>query len=125
MTVGVMSVDKYTVSVAAERQDITGPYIRAFTLDAPVGNSGLYKYVFIYFREPPTPNDLGYQNPGSGNVIVYPPLRDFDHMYHLLQTEKPIQAGWTANSADNKLKTFELSTNSKEPLGEGPRDISS
>jgi hypothetical protein len=120
---GSMSIDKYTVAVSRNRKDIPG-WSRQMVLKAPLGGSDSFKTITIYFFEEHDPNDLGHQVPstGAGTVTVYPQFRDFDHMYHLLQNEKPLSARWD-NFSDNKLGYFELYTGN-EPPGEGPRDLS-
>ena len=112
-----MKIDKYQVVVSAKRQDVGG-HVRAMVLTAPPSESGSIKDIRIYFLEQP-PSTFGSL---SGSTIsVNPPLRDFDHMYHLLQTEKPVSAHWVADT-NNNLTWFELYTGD-EPLGEGPRDF--
>jgi len=122
MTVGEMRVDNYMVHVLARREDTASPpYSRRLILESIDPNSGSYKYVFIYFFQEPAPSDFGGRT-SDGGVIVNLPLRDFDHMYHLLQTEKPVFAAWGVDSDGIKLNTFKLRTNRKEPLGEGLQD---
>jgi hypothetical protein len=48
------------------------------------------------------------------------PVREFDGIYHVLQTEKECHANWHAGG-DNKLVWFQIGT-SREPLGEGFTD---
>ena len=92
-------------------------------IPAPTAN-----YVIIYFvSEGSNPNDsyIGYvtatQDP---YVYAFARTSDFEDMYHILQTEKPVRFSWRTMGGNNpSLHDFQLYTG-KEPVGEGLTDIS-
>ncbi len=96
-----------------------GGYVRALRLELdPVED--LYKTILLVFFEENL-SKLGIQSPSDGSVVVTLPIRDFDDMYHILQTEAPVFADWIADD-EHDLKSFSLRTH-EEPLGEGPADV--
>lgn len=96
-----------------------GGYVRALRLELD-SSKELYKTVLLVFFEENL-TKLGIQSPAEGSVVVTLPLRDFDDMYHILQTEAPVFADWLADD-EHDLKSFSLRTH-EEPLGEGPADV--
>jgi hypothetical protein len=130
MTMGIMSVDNYGVEIGTQppNNPADSPIIRKIYLttseDFPFNN------ISINFKQS-TPSTFGEEIKNAHVVNVNLPFRDFDPMYHLLQTEKPVIASWSANitpptNNSNPLTSFSLGTKiNKEPVGEGPRDFSS
>jgi hypothetical protein len=95
--------------------------VRNIELKADDSVTGIFKNFALYFYEK-DPDELGYVNPDNGYVVPRLPARDFDNVYHILQTEKKVYASWGAGD-DNKLVWFQVGT-STEPLGEGLTDQS-
>jgi hypothetical protein len=95
-------------------------FVRHLYLTADAAETGVYKNFALYFTED-TSNELGIGHvvADTGYVVGWFPVRDFDTMYHILQTEKDVYVNWA--TAGTKLSWFELST-STEPLGEGLTD---
>jgi hypothetical protein len=118
MTMGNMLVDKYAVQVVTKIETFGG-YKRALFLSG----KGPFTKIQIQFNETDVQGDLGFENEGFSQVVVNTRLRDFDHMYHVLQTEKPVTASWQTLTGTTKLARFALNVGD-EPLGEGPQDLS-
>ncbi len=96
-----------------------GSYLRAIKVELEPTDE-LYKTVLLVFFEE-NPPKLGTQCPADGSVIVTLPIRDFDSLYHIIQTEAPVFVDWLADD-EHELKSFSLRTH-EEPLGEGPADV--
>ena len=105
--------------IEARRATGDGDYIRALRLTAEPTEE-LYKTILLVFFEE-TLSKLGTQCPTDGSVIVTLPIKDFDILYHILQTEAPVFVEWLADD-EHELKSFSLRTH-EEPLGEGPADV--
>jgi hypothetical protein len=113
-----------TYAVGTNRQRSASNYHRRFLMLEPKNPTSTVEHIVIYFfiqAKAADDPDVGYQTPTSTKYVVgYAPVDDFDVMYRLLQSEKPINFSWAADSS-NKLHWFGLATTS-EPLGEGPKD---
>lgn len=109
------AISSYLVGV---HRHTSGGHVRWLSLEA---DSGRFRHFTIYFFED-DPDSLGYVNPDTGHVVPLLPIRDFDNMYQMLQTEKPVYVYWYSGD-DNRIVWFQLCT-SEEPLGEGPADHS-
>ena len=107
-----VKIGKYSVSV---RRGRAHSHTKTLSLQASSSATGTFKSFALFFYE--NPPNLGYVNPDNGYVVPMLPEVDFDPMYHLIQTERPIYAGWQTND-DNKLEWFSLYTG-EEPPGEG------
>jgi hypothetical protein len=105
--------------IEARRATGDGGYIRALRLSLEPAEE-LYKTVLLVFFEEDL-SKLGTQCPADGSVIVTLPIKDFDVLYHILQTEAPVFVEWIADD-EHELKSFSLRTH-EEPLGEGPADV--
>lgn len=98
-----------------------GGSVRWLTLQLASAEGGI-KEVSIFFHEGKV-NDLGFANDKTGFVNVNLPTADFDSIYHVVQTEKPIFVHWRCDPEDRKITGFDVST-SEEPVGEGFLDTS-
>lgn len=111
-------------AVGTHRQSNASNYHRRFLSLEPRHPTSEFQHIVIYFfvqEQIVNDPDIGYQTPGSTKYVVgFAPVSDFDAMYNILQTEKPVYFNWAANSS-NRLYWFGLST-TQEPPGEGPRD---
>ncbi len=96
-----------------------GSYVRAIKIELEPTDE-LYKTVLLVFFEEDCLK-LGTQCPADGSVIVTLPIKDFDSLYHIIQTEAPVFVDWLADD-EHELKSFSLRTH-EEPLGEGPADV--
>ncbi len=105
--------------IELRRMTGSGGYVRALKLEL-TPTEELYKSILLVFFEESLPK-LGVQCPAEGSVVVTLPLKDFDDMYHVLQTEAPVFVDWLADD-EHDLKSFSLRTH-EEPLGEGPADV--
>lgn len=76
----------------------------------------------LYFFEKERP-ELGFLNGEAGTVTVNLPISEFDVIYRILNTEKPVYFYFRIQGIDHRLVSFDLST-SQEPVGEGPADSS-
>src|SRR5262245_39608718 len=66
-------------------------WVRALYLEAVASEPGAFKHFAIYFIEKDDPTlGQGYVNPDNGYVVPLLPARDFDALYHLMQTEKKL-----------------------------------
>lgn len=142
-------VEKYAVDV--RRQHFTQAIIRLDGRTAGFFGAESRSFtIYLRFREwwdqlrhevtghrEPAPYD---SYPGEGFVKTTPiiayreneigvdlPYRDFERMYHILQTEAPIYAHWEPDSHEDfwdapaTHRFFALATMA-EPVGEGPSD---
>lgn len=97
-------------------------WVRALYLEAVASEPGTFRLFAIYFIEKDDPSlGQGYVNPDNGYVVPVLPARDFDALYHLLQTEKKVYANWSAGG-DNTLEWFQIGA-SKDPLPKGPTAV--
>jgi hypothetical protein len=96
-----------------------GSYVRAIKIELEPTDE-LYKTVLLVFFEE-NPSKLGTQCPAEGSVVITLPTKDFDTLYHIIQTEAPVFVDWLADD-EHEIKSFSLRTH-EEPLGEGPADV--
>jgi hypothetical protein len=115
---GKRTVTSY--KVGANRATRPGP-VRCLTLQLAEVEGGIGG-VSLFFHEK-APGPLGFVNRQTGFVSVNLPLVDFDVMYRVLNTEKPVFVHWRTDPEDEKLASIDIST-SEEPVGEGPVDTS-
>src|SRR4051794_15174021 len=106
--------------VGANRAARPGP-VRCLTLKLAESEGGV-SGVALFFHEKP-PSALGFVNRQTGFVSVNLPLVDFEPMYQILNTEKPVFVHWRTDPEDEKLASIDVST-SEEPVGEGAVDTS-
>jgi hypothetical protein len=78
--------------------------------------------VSLFFHEK-TPAQLGFLNRQTGYLNAHLPAADFDGMYRILNTEKPVFVHWRLDLDEHKLLSVDIST-TEEPLGEGTPDHS-
>jgi hypothetical protein len=100
---------------------VRGGSVRWLTLHLAKAEDGV-KEVSVFFHEGKT-GDLGFVNEKTGFVNVNLPLADFEPIYHIIQTEKPIFVHWRCDPEEQRLAGFDVST-SEEPVGEGTHDTS-
>ena len=103
-------IELYTVAIYRS-SDLDGD--RVLFLQPPATDTGEFKLVTIAFYEVDPP-DLGELNPHEKAVAVTLPARDFDAMYHLVQTEKPAFVEWESNHAQ-KLTYFAVAAGAVLP----------
>lgn len=119
-----MEIQSYVVGTNRQRE--ASNYHRRFLLLEPKNPSSNVQHIVIYFfiRERVTNDDnVGYQTPNSTKYVVgFAPVSDFEDMYKILQSEKPVHFHWAADNQD-KLYWFGITT-AEEPPGEGPGDWS-
>lgn len=119
-----MEVKSYYVGTNRQR-DAANYHRRSISL-VPKTPTAQVQHIVIYFFVGETITndaDVGYVTPATTKyVVAYAPVADFEDMYNILRSEKPVHFNWAADSS-NKLYWFQISTN-EEPLGEGPRDFS-
>ncbi len=106
--------------VGASRS-VKGGAVRWLTLQIANPAGGI-KEVSVFFWEK-VPSKMGFVNRDTGFVCVNLPVADFDPMYRILNTESPIFAHWRTDPEDERLASFDVSTN-EEPVGEGFPDKS-
>ncbi len=106
----------YKVGVTRSRD--TGP-VRWLTLELEKPEREL-KHVSLFFYEK-EPEDLGFVNKETGFVVANLPIADYQPMYHIVQTEKPVFVNWRIESGADALLSIDVST-SEEPVGEGFHD---
>lgn len=70
---------------------------------------------------------VSFHDPWDGSIgnLHFPrlPMEDYEDAYKILQTEKPVYVRVFVGEKD-KLRQFAISTDQKEPTGEGLRDES-
>jgi hypothetical protein len=115
-----MSVAIVTYKVGVTRSHKPGPS-RWLTLKLESAREGA-KAVDIFFYEKEVPA-LGFLNRETSGLTVNLPLVDFEPIYDILQTEKPVFAHYRIHPSEHRLLSIDIST-SEEPLGEGPVDTS-
>lgn len=113
-----MGVAISTYKVVVSRHVDQGE-VRHLYLEVDSSETGAFKHFAVYFYEK-DPDSLGYVNPDNGYVVLLLPVREFDNIHHVLQTEKEVYANWYAANGNN-LVWFQLGT-SEEPVGEGFTD---
>lgn len=119
-----MEIKSYYVST--NRQRAAANYHRRSITLVPKTPTAQVQHIVIYFFVGETiinDSDIGYTTPATTKyVVAYAPISDFEDMYKILQSEKPIHFNWYADNA-NKIQWFQIGT-TDEPIGEGPRDFS-
>jgi hypothetical protein len=78
--------------------------------------------VSLFFHEK-VPSSLGFLNPQTGFLTANMPAADFDGIYKVLNTEKPVFVHWRLDPDEHRLVSIDVSTR-EEPLGEGFPDKS-
>jgi hypothetical protein len=106
--------------VGSTRAARSGP-VRWLTLQlgAPEGS---IRGVSLFFWER-DPGAFGFVNEDTGFVVANLPVADFQGMYAILQTEKPVFVHWRTDPEEARLASIDIST-SEEPVGEGTNDTS-
>jgi hypothetical protein len=112
------AVTSYKVGVS---RAVRGGAARWITLQLTPPVGGL-KEISVFFWEKP-PAKMGFVNHDTGFVCVNLPIADFDPLYKIVNTERPIYAHWRTDPQDERLASFDVST-SEEPVGEGFPDKS-
>jgi hypothetical protein len=79
--------------------------------------------VSLFFYEELGTRELGFLNPETGFVVANLPVSDFDALYRIVNTEKPVFLHWRTDPGAAPLLSIDVST-SEEPPGEGPSDSS-
>jgi hypothetical protein len=112
---GLALVDSYAVKVQRHQNEPAAE----IELRATSGHGSAIRSISIFLRFLET---FSMPSPGfdetERTVCVSLPYRDFDRMYHVLQTEAPVWAKWDATE---EHPYFALST-ATEPPGEGFMD---
>jgi hypothetical protein len=106
--------------VGANRAVRSGP-VRSLTLKLAESEGGIGGVSLFFYEK--APSTLGFVNRQTGFVSVNLPAVDFDPMYRILNTEKPVFVHWRTDPEDEKLTSIDVST-SEEPVGEGAVDTS-
>jgi hypothetical protein len=78
--------------------------------------------VSLFFHEK-VPTSLGFLNTQTGFLTANLPASDFDGIYKVLNTEKPVFVHWRLDPDEHGLVSIDVSTR-EEPLGEGFPDKS-
>jgi hypothetical protein len=78
--------------------------------------------VSLFFHEKP-PGQLGFFNRETGFLSAHLSAVDFEGIYKVLHTEKPVFVHWRLDPEEQHLASIDVST-SEEPLGEGAPDKS-
>lgn len=121
-----MSLEIKSYTVGTNRQRSVSNYHRRYLSLVPKNPTAQVQHIIIYFfvqEQIANDSDIGYQTPTSSKYVVgYAPISDFEDMYAILQSEKPVYFNWGAGT-DNKVSWFGLSSQA-EPPGEGPKDAS-
>jgi len=117
VTNGSIKLGSY--EVGTNRQvNSTNPFERFIYME-PKSPTATVQHLVVYFyaasvavNDP----DIGYQTPTTDHWVVgLAPVSDFDAMYRILQTEKPVYFQWAADNSD-KLLWFQVSSRD-EPIG--------
>ena len=120
-----MEIKSYYVGTHRQRES-SNFHRRWINLVPKVATSEVEHIVIYFFIDETIANDsdVGYTTPASTKFIVgYSHISDFEDMYKILQSERPIFFNWAADT-NNSLIWFQISTN-EERIGEGPSDSSS
>jgi hypothetical protein len=78
--------------------------------------------VSMFFHEK-VPAQLGFLNQGTGFLTANLAASDFDAIYRIVNTEKPVFVHWRLDPDEHRLVSIDVST-TEEPLGEGFPDKS-
>jgi hypothetical protein len=116
-TTGAIEIATYEVGTNREVNS-ANPFER-FIYMRPKHPTSTVKHLVVYFYansvEVNDP-DIGYQTPATDYWVVgLAPVADFDDMYKILLTEKPVYLQWAAGNND-KLFWFQVSSRN-EPIG--------
>ena len=116
-----MTIETYQVANSL-RQD--GSRKRGLHLH-PSSNEGdpVSRVLMNFAMESQESINIGYYDSKSKIIVVNPPLADFDSMYHVVQTERPVFFHWEADDEKEpqRLLWFSLGTD-EEPTGEGLKE---
>ena len=78
--------------------------------------------VSLFFHEKSS-GRLGFFNRDTGFLTGNLPAADFDAIYRVVNSEKPVFVHWRLDPDEDRLISLDVST-SEEPLGEGFPDTS-
>ena len=117
-----VEIESYRVTTFRS-SDTTKPVIRELDLKPTHTNRGTDRILIQFISNANLLDDLGVGSLVQNVIGVHAPISDFDHMYHILQTENPVYFYWKAGDR-GLLIHFGISTN-VEPTGEGLIDHSS
>ena len=109
----------YKVGVSRSKR---GGAARHLTLQLAAPEGKIHA-VSLFFCEGKPPTKLGHINEHTGMVNVYMPAEDFDPIYKVLNTEKPVYVHWRCDPEEQQVVSIDISTD-EEPLGEGTPDKS-
>jgi hypothetical protein len=119
-----VTVEIKSYSVGTNRQPSSSDYHRRFLKLEPKNPTNEVEHIVIYFFIKDTNGHLfiGYQTPKTSKLVVgYAHISDFEDMYNIIQSEKPVFFNWGADANNNYLTFFSIGTTA-EPPGEGPKD---
>jgi hypothetical protein len=114
---GSIKLASYQVGTNREA-DSANPFERFIYLEPAVPTATVQHLVVYFFANSVAVNDpdIGYQTPTTDYWVVgFAPVSDFEAMYRILQTEKPVYFQWAAGNND-KLLWFQVSARA-EPIG--------
>jgi hypothetical protein len=106
--------------VGIVRSAKTGP-CRWITLAMETPTDGVTS-VSLFFHEK-MPAQLGFLNRHTGFLTANLSVADFDGIYRICNTEKPVFIHWRLDPDEQRLVSVDVSTQ-EEPLGEGFPDKS-
>jgi hypothetical protein len=112
------TVTNYKVGIC---RSVHGGPARWLTLELSPSDDPV-KRISLFFYEKPA-GKFGFVNRATGFVVVNLPLADFDPLYKVVNTERPVYAHWRSEAGEEKIISIDVST-SEEPIGEGPVDHS-
>ncbi len=119
-----MDMEIKSYIVGTNRQKNQPNHHRRWIELIPKNPTAEFQHIVIYFfvQELGNDPDVGYQTPNSTHFVVgYANPTDFQDMYHILQSERPVKFFWWADDSDS-LYGYQIYTGN-EPTGEGPRDL--
>lgn len=117
VTNGSMKLKTYQVGTD-RAVNAANPFERFIYMEPETPTSTVQHLVVYFYANSFEVNDpnIGYQTPNTNRwVVALAPVGDFDAMYAILQTEKPVYFQWAADNAD-KLLWFQVSSRA-EPIG--------
>jgi hypothetical protein len=106
--------------VGVVRSAKSGP-CRWITLAMETPTEGVTS-VSMFFHEK-VPSQLGFLNEKTGFLTANLAAADFDAIYRICNTEKPVFVHWRLDPDEHRLASIDVST-TEEPLGEGFPDKS-
>jgi hypothetical protein len=105
-------IKSYRVGVCRSRPKAP---VRWLTLDLASPEEGVDQVTLFFYETPP--RETGFRNPETRRLFANLPVADFQPMYHVVQTEKPVYLHWRLDP-ENIVASIDLST-SDEAVGEG------